>query len=230
MNKQLFPKKGSPKKIGSKITEKDILACQLLSKLMNEHDFLPYTDSALSFSGIHTILNDCIIHNRKLIVEFGSGISTIILAKLIQRLNLTDTRFVSFDHDAGWVDICNNYISGSGTQTQIIHAPLKPNGSLDWYDKQVIYNCLDNIPQKPDCMIVDGPPAWKKGMGKSRMPALDCIQSRLADSFSIFLDDVNREGEWAIKEDWDSKLKFPAVIYQDSIACWFQKSSFNVLF
>jgi hypothetical protein len=229
--KKLLPQKGNPvKKMGSKHTEKDILACQLLTKLLDEHAFIPYTDSALSFSGIHTILNDCIIHQRKLIVEFGSGISTIVLAKLIQRLNLTDTRFISFDHDAGWVNICKGYIAGSGSQTQIIHAPLTMDGTVEWYDKNIINDCLNAISQKPDCIIVDGPPAWQKGKRKSRMPALDCMQPRLAGSYSIFLDDVSRKGEQEIKQAWDNQLQFSSVVYQDLIAVWLHNSPYNVLF
>lgn len=42
--------------------------------------YLPHSKSSLNYSSINSLLNDVVINNRKNIIEFGGGLSTIYLA------------------------------------------------------------------------------------------------------------------------------------------------------
>src|SRR5690554_4806588 len=59
-----------------------------LSRLFPESNFIPFTTWTISPSVILHILNDIVINNRSNIIEFGSGASTLYIAKLIQTLKL----------------------------------------------------------------------------------------------------------------------------------------------
>ena len=50
------------------------------------------------------MLNDIVTNDRKSIVEFGSGMSTIMIGRLIKNNGL-DSRLVTVEHDKGWVDV-----------------------------------------------------------------------------------------------------------------------------
>src|SRR5690554_1898626 len=77
-----------------------------ISRLFPESNFIPFTTWSVSPSIILHILNDIVINKRCNIIEFGSGASTIYIARLIQTLKL-DVKFFSVESNEEWLEFLN---------------------------------------------------------------------------------------------------------------------------
>jgi hypothetical protein len=183
----------------------DTYALQLL--LRNDRAYLPWTSSAVRPGAIACVLNDIFINKRETIVEFGSGISTLLIS---QSLDPAIHKLISFEHDLEWAKSVSNSIKSAGLQQvcEVIHAPLEDcDQSLDgshWYDIAVVHNTLSSL--QPDTVLCDGPVANTPGSTMARYPAIPVISQYLGDRFSIYLDDINRRGERDIAAKWGSLL------------------------
>jgi len=130
-----------------------------------------------------------------LVVELGSGISTLVAAKSGAR------KIVSIDNSEAWgaktVALLKEH-KVRGVDVRI--APLRPyaNGS-DWYDLDAIKDL-----KKIDVLIVDGPPGSKNP--EARYPALHQFKDKLSPSAIIIVDDVHRDGERKLAEDFAKAL------------------------
>ncbi|MCB9283048.1 MAG: class I SAM-dependent methyltransferase [Lewinellaceae bacterium] len=205
----------------------------LLAHLFPEDRYLPVSSSSIPLSTLATICNDVVVNGRKTVVEFGSGISTIILASLFQK-NKIEGKIISIDHDAGWLGILKSLAEAMGTSAYIhfVHAPLAPSklalNGLDWYDIQssAIEKLLGGT--RVDALLVDGPYAYKKALRLARYPALPFIEPFLAENCSILLDDTNRRGEKQILKRWagDYRLSFRSINGFSSVA--FRGEHWNV--
>lgn len=186
-----------------------------ISKLFATSSFIPFTGWSMSPTTVLHILNDISINNRQNIIEFGSGMSTLYIAKLIQT-NGMDSSFYSVESDKEWMekiktDLKKHNLEGIVT---FIYAPLTeiaqefslPEQKL-WYDTKPIDQTLKN--QKIDLVIVDGP--YGKSTPFARYSAVPFIKSKLADQYAVFLDDFRRPDERVILESWTQLLgKKPA--------------------
>jgi len=134
-----------------------------------------------------------------LVVETGSGISTLIAAYSLKQLG--QGRVISLEHDPQYAEITRNLISRHRLQdiATVVHAPLKKydiNGhSWLWYD----LNCLE-LDQPIDFLVIDGPPGSMQRL--SRYPALPLLFRRLSEKVTIILDDGIREDEKKIVDLW----------------------------
>jgi len=130
-----------------------------------------------------------------LVVELGSGISTLVAAKSGAR------KIVSIDNSDVWgaktVAMLREH-KVRGVDVRI--APLRPyaNGS-EWYDVEVIKDL-----KKIDLLIVDGPPGSKNP--EARYPALQQFKNKLSAAAIIIVDDVRRDGERKLAEDFAKAL------------------------
>ena len=130
-----------------------------------------------------------------LVVELGSGVSTLVAAKSGAR------KIVSIDNSEVWgaktVALLKEH-KARGVDVRI--APLKPyaNGS-EWYDVEVIKDL-----KKIDVLIIDGPPGSKNP--EARYPALQQFKDKLSASAIVIIDDVHREGERKLAEDFAKAL------------------------
>lgn len=176
---------------------------------------LPWTSSSMSPSAISVLLNDIEINNRRMVVECGSGISTFFLAKALSTKE--GARLMTIDHDEKFLALVRSWVKHSGCDhcVDFVCAPMEklPGtiGKGDWYDTDAIglhFESPDSRWWKKtiDMLVVDGPPAWKKGKEQARLPAGLYFKSRLSDSCSVFLDDINREGERKVAATWASAL------------------------
>ena len=169
--------------------------------------FRPWPASAIAPSALKLVINDVLINRRSTVIEFGAGISTIYLAKVLQK---TGGRLVSFESDADWGALVKMWLheEALSDQVELVVAPLSPCpksfAGLDWYDSDVVQSSLADL--SIDCVLVDGPVAYRKGLEMARYPAIPMIRDRLADRFAIFLDDTNRDGERAIIDEWERDL------------------------
>jgi len=183
----------------------DTYALHLLVR--DETTYLPWTSSAIRPGALACVLNDIAINNRHTIVEFGSGISTLLISRT---LDSPTHRLISFENDPEWATTVSRSIKNAGLADvcQVIHAPLQPcDESLDgshWYDRSVIHKTLAGL--EIDIVICDGPLGSTPGLTMSRYPAIPVVSRYLANRYSIYLDDIDRRGERVIARKWGDLL------------------------
>ncbi|NWG29105.1 MAG: hypothetical protein HXY48_11305 [Ignavibacteriaceae bacterium] len=188
----------------------DLSAYLLIQNLVKFPEYFPITSSSLRFHTLAVILNDIIINERKSIIEFGSGISTLAIANLskINRLNYT---FVSVEDNIGWFNSMKSYLSTYGLEkfVNLVYAPLEKTNlspeNIPWYSIKSLNEQLSRE-SRFSLVIVDGPGAWKPETEFSRYPALPYLANSLEDSFSIYLDDTDRKGEKRVLSLWQKEL------------------------
>lgn len=180
--------------------------CHSLLHNLQRNTFLPHTGMSLKPYALSFLLNEIIINNRKDIIEFGSGISTIYMARLAA-LNKKELNILSVDDDNNWINKLNEILVEENltNYVQLIYAPLKYNATnLEWYDKNILDNyCRE---QKFDLVLVDGPKAYLEGKDQIRYGALPYVYDKLNNDFIIILDDANRGGERLIMDKWKDEF------------------------
>lgn len=208
----------------------DIYALNLLQPLLGGYPFLPFSASALRpFCVVHMI-NDVIINNRKNIIEFGSGISSILIGRLIKK-NSLDTKLITIEHDESWAKALARIIKSEQIEdvVDIYHAALSDcDIALDgnqWYNLQVLNNIIKD--KKFDMVIIDGPPAWETSKAKARYPAVPFIIDNLQDNFSVYLDDAIRSGEQASIKIWEAKYGMRFDVAGKSLAYYYSGDALN---
>lgn len=184
----------------------------LISNILG-NSYLPRTGMSLSAHSLSYLLNEILINNRTNIIEFGSGISTILMAKLAVT-NKIKLKITSVDEDNDWIIKLNEILSLENLQqfVEFIYAPIKNSYSQNrqylWYDEDILNKEIKN--QRFDMIIVDGPKAYEDGKSLIRYGALPFIFNKLQEDFVVFLDDINRVGEKSIITNWENEfnLKF----------------------
>lgn len=163
-------------------------------------------------AGLVAVCNDIVLHGRRRVVELGSGVSTVLLARLLtQRCAPGGFRMAAVEHDDGWAQWVTDQLDREsvGHDVVVIHAPLLPHGlaerGVSWYDEVAVAAGLDRALQGGliDLLLVDGPPAYATGYGLARYPALPVLQDRLAPGATVVLDDVERPGEQEVLRRWE---------------------------
>jgi predicted O-methyltransferase YrrM len=209
----------------------DIYALEKLSPL--NINYSVWTSSAIRPSAIVKILNEIIVNNKKIIIEFGSGLSTIYIAKTLKKMG---GKLYSIENDENWIEIVKKMLKDDGLEdcVHFIHAPLKPSSlslnNLDWYDENLLNNLKRD--EKIDLVLVDGPMAFSKDIELSRYPAIPLLHNNnhLGEDTTIILDDINRNGEEKILRLWEKKfnIKFSRLYADGGIAIKINKKAFNI--
>lgn len=188
--------------------QNEIIALELLRDLMPKTIFIPLTLWSILPSTVLHIANEIIINNRKSIIEFGSGFSTFIISRLIERNNL-DIEFYSVESNKEWIQTIKGELNKENLidYVNIIHAPLTSSpytfkGHKNWYDVKILDKFCSN--KSFDLVVVDGPPGIET---YARFGAIPYLQSKLKEDFFILLDDTNRLEESEIVEEWSNTLK-----------------------
>lgn len=183
------------------------LAFQLLDKLIAQGPYFPVTSPTINLFSVLQVVNDMVVNDRKCFVEFGAGFSTILASRL-KRLNKLDIKIISVESDANWLDFVADMLQKEDglADVEFVHAALSPcdigyQEPGKWYDRIALRKVLDSSP-KCDIALVDGPAAYNQDIMYSRYPAFEFMKPYMADSFTFFLDDINRTGEDQILEKW----------------------------
>lgn len=159
----------------------------------------PLRGWALSPDALRLITQEILIRHPQLIVECGSGSSSVWFGYAVQQLGTG--RVVALEHDERYAEISRDLLKAHGLEdvVEIRHAPLTPwdggTGPQPWYDRSAI----DDL-EKIGLLLVDGPPGTL-GEG-ARYPALPLLLSKCADNGLIVLDDVVRAQENAVSDRW----------------------------
>jgi predicted O-methyltransferase YrrM len=176
----------------------DLHAWHILRPLLDAGGYLPWGTGAMRPAGLVLVCNEIMYANREQIVECGSGVSTVILARLLRARGRGS--LIALEHDADWATRVTELLRGEGLEhvAQVVHAPL--NGAPRWYDRAA----LDALPDAVDLLIVDGPPAHAPGDELRRAPALELLDPRLATGATVVLDDLDRQGERDVLAGWEA--------------------------
>lgn len=172
-----------------------------------EFDYLPWTAAAMRPSAICALLNEILINRRKAVVEFGAGISTLYIARMMQDIQ---GKLISFEHDRAWLGVVEEMLPKHNVadSVQVIHAPLGccscALDGCEWYNYDLVKGALAG--KVLDGIIVDGPPAIDPHLQLARYPAVPVLRDFLGDSFFVFLDDIDRPGETCIFKKWEEIL------------------------
>jgi hypothetical protein len=133
---------------------------------------------------------------RSSILECGSGLTTLMMGAIATRRGI---QLHSLEHDEDWHARITEAVSDFGLTNVTVHfAPLRDFGSFDWYDVS-----LDALPNDFSLIVCDGPPGVTRG-GRSGM--LPIMRTKLAKTFSILIDDTNRDGEGQLARQWETEL------------------------
>jgi predicted O-methyltransferase YrrM len=176
---------------------------------------LTWGAGAMRPEGLVAVCNDVILNGRDRVVELGSGVSTILLARLLTRRRPRGGwRLAAVEHDARWAQRVSDQLDSEHLRRHVtvVHAPLVPHrlaaADLGWYDEAAVVAGLDAVLRGDliDLVVVDGPPAYAAGHGLARYPALPVLQHRLAPGATIVLDDIDRPGEQEVLRRWESNI------------------------
>jgi predicted O-methyltransferase YrrM len=174
--------------------------------------YLPWSSGAMRPAGLVAVCNDIVLNGRRRVVELGSGVSTVLLARLLtQRPPHDGFRMAAVEHDPGWARWVSDQLDREriGGDVVVIHAPLLDHAlaerGMQWYDEAAVAAGLDAALRGGliDFLLVDGPPAYAAGHGLARYPALPALHDRLAPGATVILDDVERPGEKEVLRRWE---------------------------
>jgi predicted O-methyltransferase YrrM len=189
----------------TKWTPEDVAAMAVLAPL--SRSYVPWSDWAMRPSGLVEILNTVALRRPRLVVECGSGVSTIYLARLFAELGGGST--LAIEHDAEWAGWLRGRLADEGlsAHAHVVHAPLDGG----WFDEGRVLDALAG--RDVDLLLVDGPPA-AEGFGDptAREPALGFFLTALTAGAGVVLDDADRPGEQEILRRWEERygLRFAA--------------------
>lgn len=148
----------------------------------------------------------------KVVVEFGSGASTSVIADALSQNGIGKLFSIDNSKDYGAHTLSQlerNCLQNCvelriGALEPWYEAHLNPkdasNPSL-WYPKSVLQD-IENV----DLMWVDGPPG--NTCPYSRYPALPALSTKLTEDTEVWMDDTIRQVEKDICEDWSQKYGF----------------------
>jgi len=158
---------------------------------------------ALNPTGLLQVVSLIEQHRPSMIVELGSGTSTIWMGYALEQAG--GGRLVSLEHLPDFADRTRILVDIHSLDklVEVRDAPLRPiqlgETTSPWY-------ALDTLVDLPeiDLLFVDGPPGTAGPV--ARYPALPVLSDRLADGAIVVLDDFRRADETTIVERWCAEI------------------------
>ena len=170
-------------------TFRQMEALQNLSAILPASDVLPATRGWAASPDLLMVLVDLVITERPtLVVECGSGASTLWLALAMRRFGI-DGRIIALDHDPVFGGKTRDFLARHDVSklAEVRDAPLESfsleGESYPWYARRA-WEDLTEI----DLLFVDGPPATTGH--QARYPALPLLSGALSPVATVVLDDL----------------------------------------
>jgi hypothetical protein len=137
-----------------------------------------------------------------LILECGSGLTTILIGILAQKYNRS---VISLEHNEDYSRRISAILRKMKIYSvNIIIAPLKSYGDYDWYD---VTNCA--LMGEISIVICDGPPGNTRG---GRYGLLPILNEYLSSDCTVILDDAKRSEEQRIANKWENQFNMVATL------------------
>ena len=197
-------------------------AMQSLYSIFQFNTPLPATRKmAASPDFLKLVVETILTEKPKLVVELGSGISTILAGKALEKNGNGD--LISIDHDDKYAELTRKKICLEKLSdiTKVVTAELKMhpiNGqNYMWYEPSFVKEIKQNI----DLLIIDGPPRIINK--NARFPAIPLLKEYFTDDTVILLDDGRRKDEQNTVKLWLKELDKFTVDYFNT-----EKGSFKL--
>lgn len=166
----------------------------LLEQLGLPQDALPNLGSWKADTGLLKLVADHILAAKpKTVVEFGTGASTLIVARSLQLVG--GGRFLSFEQHPEFVEATRSWLGDHSLEADLRAVPLCPavNGWPGlWYDH-------GELPETIDFLLIDGPP-WT--IHPFTRGSAEMVFDRITPGGTIMLDDAARPGERILARRW----------------------------
>lgn len=159
---------------------------------------------AITASFLDRLVREIYLREPSLIVECGSGSSTIVAAACLR--DLGQGRVVSLDHDEHYAQRTRALLALHDLDewATVVTAPLRPytlhGEEWLWYD----FDVSAHVDQSIDMLVVDGPPEATRPL--ARYPAVPLLAFQFADDVFVILDDGDRADEEVIAHRWQEEL------------------------
>lgn len=169
---------------------------------------LPWSDWSLEPAAVDVLCARVRAGCRE-VVECGSGVSTVMLARALR--DVGGGHLHSLEHDHAWAARVRELLDREDLEriAKLVEAPLRPHplarSECGWYAAAELALLPDS---GIDLLLVDGPPAGEPQLGEARYPALPALAARLAPDAVVALDDVDRPGEAAVLAAWERETEF----------------------
>jgi predicted O-methyltransferase YrrM len=170
-------------------TFRQLEALQNLSAVLPASDVVPATRGWAASPDLLVLLVDLVVSERPaLVVECGSGASTLWLALAMRRFKI-DGRIVALDHDPVFGGKTRDLLARHDVLdlAEVRDAPLESfslgGETYSWYARRA-WEDLTGI----DLLFVDGPPATTGH--QARYPALPLLSGSLSPVATAVLDDL----------------------------------------
>ena len=189
-------------------------ACQSAVELQKlsgiEHSLLPYSPYTMSAGNLVQLASLVHKNNFDLIVEFGSGVSTSVVAGAVN----TKSKVVSFEQSEAMLDKTYDLLADNHLQenVELCYTPLTTSEyRLSESSSGTFYDCrkkLDELCKKYAenvlhiLVIVDGPdvdPSEPEVRYAAFPLLLDCFKNH---TLTFFLDDSKRKSEQGVLAGW----------------------------
>jgi len=159
----------------------------------------PFTDYSVTADFANFMISEILEHQPSLIVEAGSGLSTIIAAYCLKQLGRGF--LIALEHEKRYLELCQSAILDHQLQeyVRVVHAPLTrlKLGDREWlWYEPAFKEGVTTI----DLLLVDGPPGDAQSL--SRYPMLPILFDSLGDKALILMDDGARPDEKEIVARW----------------------------
>ena len=202
------------------IDKTSLNATKQLESFISLHNYLDNGTQALSFHGwpispdIALFLVQKMEENSyDLIMEFGSGTSTVMLAKAIKNKQQENLKLITFEDNQKYYDKTLKSLNAEGLDN-FVDLMLTPLVDYKYKDEEFIYySCKEKFEdiqlskkQMKILILVDGPPGNTCPL--ARFPALVYILEKFSkQQIHLVLDDYYRNEEKKITEKWEEILK-----------------------
>lgn len=153
---------------------------------------------------LNVLVDELLTRRPRVVVECGSGVSTLWLALAVRQYGLT-TRIISLDHEPEFLAATAGVLERHDVRdlVDLRLAPLVPTSlaghATAWYDEAALEDLAD-----VGLVFVDGPPESTGPL--SRWPAVPVLHARLAADAVVLLDDAARPDEREAVARWTAEF------------------------